>query len=101
MGCFTIIKPLRKSPNLQYKTGQRLGIPPEHKHTGKCKNTLGYYNELMQAKFRTGDDGKGKQNLYLLTLFLYKLAFIVFVMTAGAQTVGNIAVYGSAMQLLI
>ena len=45
---------------------------------------------------------KGKKNLYLLTLsFIYKLAFILFVMTPGAQTTGNIAVYGSAKQLVI
>ena len=38
--------------------------------------------------------------LYLLTLlFIYKLAFILFVMTPGAQTTGNIAVYGSATAL--
>ena len=42
------------------------------------------------------------KNLYLLTLlFIYKLAFILFVMTPGAQTTGNIAVYGSAKQLVI
>ena len=50
----------------------------------------------------TGDGFKGKKNLYLLTLlFIYKLAFILFVMTPGAQTNGNIAVYGSAKQLVI
>ena len=44
----------------------------------------------MQAKFRTGDGVK----LHLLTLsFFYKLEFILFVMTLGAQTVGSIAVY--------
>ena len=33
-----------------------------------------------EAIFHTGDGGKGKQNLYLFTLwFLYKLAFILFV----------------------
>ena len=37
---------------------------------------------------------------FLLTLwFLYQLAFILFVITQGVQTVGNIAVYGSASQL--
>ena len=45
---------------------------------------------------------KGKKNLYLLTLlFIYKPAFILYVMTPGAQTTGNIAVYGSAKQLVI
>ena len=41
------------------------------KHTGKCKSTGGYYNELVQDKFRTGvgvNSGKGAQNLYLFTL---------------------------------
>ena len=42
------------------------------------------------------------ENPGLLTLlFIYKLAFILFVMTPGAQTTGNIAVYGSAKQLVI
>ena len=37
------------------------------------------------AIFLTGDGVKGKKNLYLLTLgFIYKLAFILFVMTPGA-----------------
>ena len=31
----------------------------------------------------------------------YKLAFILFVMTMGPQTVGIIAVYGSVTQLVI
>ena len=45
---------------------------------------------------------KVKKNLYLLTLlFIYKLAFILIVMTPGAQTTGNIAVYGSAKQFVI
>ena len=57
----------------------------------------------MVAFFSTGAGGvKGKKNLYLLTLlFIYKLAFILFVMTPGAQTIGNIAVYGSVEQLVI
>ena len=39
---------------------------------------------------------------YPLTLgFIYKLALILFVMTPAAQTTGNIAVYGSAKQLVI
>ena len=42
------------------------------------------------------------KNLYLLTLLvIYKLALILYVMTPGAQTTGNIAVYGSAKQLVI
>ena len=43
------------------------------------------------AIFRTGDGVKGKK--------IY--TFILFVMTSGAQTIGNIAVYGSAKQLVI
>ena len=40
----------------------------------------------------------GKQNLYLLTLlFLYELAFFLFLMAASAPTIGNISVYGSTM----
>ena len=71
-------------------------------HTGQCKSTGGCYNELVVAYFVTGGGGKGKQNLYLLTLwFIYKLAFILFVMTPGAQTVGKITVYGAAKQLVI
>ena len=34
-------------------------------------------------------------------MIYYKLAFILFVMTPGTQTTGNIAVYGSAKQLVI
>ena len=60
------------------------------------------YNELVVAFFSTGGGVKGKKNLYLLTLlFIFKLAFILFAMTPGAQTTGNIAVYGSAKQLVI
>ena len=71
-------------------------------HTGQCKRTGGCYNELVVAFFSTGGGVKGKKNLYLLTLlYIYKLAFILFVMTPGAQTTGNIAVYGSAKQLVI
>ena len=52
------------------------------------------------AIFRTGAGVKGKKKLYLLTLrFINRLAFILFVMTPGAQTIGNIAVYGSAKQI--
>ena len=53
--------------------------------------------------FSTGGGVKAKK-LYLLTLRftrIYKLAFILFVMTPGAQTTGNIAVYGSVKQLVI
>ena len=72
-----------------------------HVHTGQCKRTGGCNNELVVAFFSTGGSVKGK-NLYLLTLwFIYKLAFILFVMTPGAQTTGNIAVYDSAKQLVI
>ena len=74
----------------------------EHNHTGQCKRTGGCYNELVVALYSTGGGVKGKKNLYLLTLlFIYKFAFILFVMTPGAQTTGNIAVYGSAKQLVI
>ena len=67
--------------------------------TGQCKRTGGCYNELVVAFYSTGG---GVKNLYLLTLlFIYKLAFILFVMTPGAQTTGNIAVYGSTKQLVI
>ena len=70
-------------------------------HTGQCKRTDGCYNELVVAFFSTDGGVKGKINLYLLTLlFIYKLAFILFVMTPGAQTIGNIAVYGSVKQLV-
>ena len=56
----------------------------------------------MVAVFRTGAGVKGKKNLYLLTVwFIYKLAFILLIMTPGAQTLGNVAVYGSAKQLVI
>ena len=73
-----------------------------HVHTGQCKRTGGCYNELVVAFFSTGGGVKGKKNLYLLTLwFIYKLAFILFVITPGAQTIGNIAVYGAAKQLVI
>ena len=42
------------------------------------------------------------KKLDLLTLwFIYKHAFILIVMTPGAQTIGNIAVYGSAKHLVI
>ena len=73
-----------------------------HIHTGQCKGTGGCYNKLVVAFFSTGGGVKGKKNLYLLTLlFIYKLAFILFVMTPGAQTTGNIAVYDSAKPFVI
>ena len=79
-----------------------LGVFWPYNHTGQCKRTGGCYNELVVAFYSTGCGVKGKKNLYLLTLlFIYKLAFILFVMTPGAQTTGNIAVYGSAKQLVI
>ena len=71
-------------------------------HTGQCKRTGGCYNELVVAFFSTGGGVKGRKNLHLLTLlFIYKLAFTLFVMTPGSQTTGNIAVNGSAKQLVI
>ena len=48
------------------------------------------------AFFRTGEGLKGK-TIYTC---VYKLAFILFGMTTGAQTNGNIAVYGSAKHLV-
>ena len=74
----------------------------KHLHTGQCKRTGGCYNEKVVAFFSTGGGIKGKKNIYPLTLlFIYKLAFILFVMTPGAQTTVNIAVYGSVKQLVI
>ena len=45
-------------------------------------------------------DKVNKINFPLTLWFLYQLAFILFVIT-HAQTVSNIAVYGSASQLVI
>ena len=70
-------------------------------HTGQCKRTGGCYNELVVAFFSTGGGVKVKKIYTCNLLFIYKLAFILFVMTPGAQTTGNIAVYGSAKQLVI
>ena len=71
-------------------------------NTSRSTITLVNVNAPVVAFFSTGGGVKGKKNLYLLTLlFIYKLAFILFVMTPGAQTTGNIAVYGSAKQLVI
>ena len=59
-------------------------------HTSKCKVTGGYYNDLMQVKFHTGYVAKGKQNLYLLMLYiLYKLAFILYVNTSMLPTLSS------------
>ena len=42
------------------------------------------------------------QKTYLLTLWLIdKVVFILFVITLGAQTIGNTTVYGFAKQLVI
>ena len=82
--------------------GDQKYSPMGQPHAGQCKHTGRCYNELVVAIFSTGSGAKGKKNLYLLTLsFIYKLAFILFVMTPGTQTIGNIAVYGSAKQLVI
>ena len=70
-------------------------------HTGQCKRTGGCYNELVVAFFSTGGGVKGKKFYLLTLLFIYKLAFILFMITPGAQTTGNIAVYGSAKPLVI
>ena len=67
-------------------------------------NAAVLYNELLQVEFCTGNNRKGKQNLYLLALrFLYKLVRIYFICndTERIQTISNIAVYGSATQLVI
>ena len=66
-------------------------------HNGKCISTGCYYNKLVLASIRTGAGVKSLP----VDFIIYKLAFILFVMTPGAQTVSNIAVYGSATQLLI
>ena len=70
------------------------------KHTGQCKRTGGCYNELVVAFFSSGGGVKGKKKSIPFD-FICKLTFILFVMTPGAQTTGNIAVYGSAKQLVI
>ena len=46
---------------------------------------------------RTSKDRKKESKFYTCWLkrFLYKPKFILFLTTPGAQTVGNIAVYGS------
>ena len=46
---------------------------------------------------RNGAGVKGKK--YVAVDFM--IAFILFVMTPGAQTIGNIAVYGIAKRLVI
>ena len=69
-------------------------------NTGQCKRTGGCYIELVVAFFSTGGGVKGKKKSIPVD-FIYKLAFILFVMTPSAQTTGNIAVYGSAKQLVI
>ena len=50
----------------------------------------------MVAIFRTGAGQKGKKSIPVDFMIYYKLAFNLFVMTPGAHTIGNIAVYGSA-----
>ena len=52
------------------------------------------------AIFHTGAGEKGTASI-LVDFMIYKLAFISFVMTPGAQTLRNIAVYASAKQLVI
>ena len=69
-------------------------------HTGQCKSTGGCYNELVMAIFLTGADVKGKKSIPV-DFMIYKLAFILFVMAPGAQTIVNVAVYCSAKQLVI
>ena len=50
----------------------------------------------------SNDLTESQKNVYLLTLwFIYKLAFILFVTTPVAQTIGNIAVYDFAKQSVI
>ena len=56
----------------------------------------------MVAFYSTGGGVKGKKkSIPVALIFIYKLAFILFVMTPGAQTPSSIAVYGSAKQLVI
>ena len=64
-------------------------------NTGQCKRTGGCYNELVVAIFSTGGGVKGKKKSIPVDFV------ILFVMIPGAQTTGNIVVYGSAKQLVI
>ena len=45
------------------------------------------------AIFRTGAGVKGKKSIPVDFMIIYKLAFNLFVMSPGAQTIGYIAVY--------
>ena len=73
--------------------------------------TCGQENEFRLKGFINLSRQKQNYGFYLFdiswylpakhVIFIYKLAFILFVMTPGAHTTGNIAVYGSAKQLVI
>ena len=54
----------------------------------------------MVAFLSTGGGVKGKKSIPV-DFSIYKLAFILFVMTPGEKTTSNIAVYNSAKQLVI
>ena len=54
----------------------------------------------MVAFFSTSGGVKGKKSIPV-DFMIYLLTCIYFVMTPGAQTTGNIAVYGSVKPLVI
>ena len=81
-------------------TSKNIKIEIKYQHTGQWKSTGRCYNELVVAIFHTGAGEKGTASV-LVDFMIYKLAFISFVMTPGAQTLRNIAVYASAKQLVI
>ena len=68
----------------------------------QCKSTDGCCNELVVAIFRTGAGVKVKKSITVgLYILVISLHLFLFVMTPGAQTIGNFAVYGSAKKLVI
>ena len=66
-------------------------------HTVQCKSTRGCYNELPHWCWCKMAEKVKKS----VPVDFMKLAFILFVMTPGSQTIGNIAVYDSAKQNLV
>ena len=46
---------------MQVTTERDSGHPTSMNHTGQCKSTGCYYNELVVAIFRTGAGVKGKK----------------------------------------
>ena len=62
-------------------TSKNITIEIKYQHTGQCKST---YNELVVAIFRTDAGVKGKTPIPV-DFMIYELAFILFVMTPGAQ----------------